>query len=550
MNKTLLNIQSLSIGFQTEQGISPAVRDVSFSIQRGETFALVGESGCGKTITALSILQLLPPSARVDNKSKILLEDKDLLTYSEIMMRTIRGRRIGIIFQEAMTALNPVLTIQEQIGETLVRHLKLRNKQRKARTHELLKEVGTPDPEHCAKSYIHELSGGMRQRAMIAMALAGEPELLIADEPTTSLDVTLQAQVLTLLRDIQTRRGMSILFITHDLAIVRQMADQVAVIHNGKIVEMNSNENFFNDPQHPYSKKLFASLPKRRAQARDTDTAAKETTLSVKNLKVHFPSRGGLLKRVVSAVKAVDGVSLTIKKGETLALVGESGSGKTTVGKAVLRLIEPTAGQVHLQSRDIATISARVMRRMRQHAQIIFQDPYSSLNPRMLVGDIIAEGLTAQGLCHKKDEQEQRIIQLLKQVELDPACRFRYPHEFSGGQRQRICIARALSVGPQFIVCDEPTSALDATVQAQILALLRSLQTQHGLSYLLITHHFGVVGALANHVAVMYKGRIVEYGEAHQILDNPQHPYTQQLLASVPTLDPSQQGSEDNGSTD
>lgn len=451
-------------------------------------------------------------------------------------MREIRGAKIGMIFQEALVALNPVLTIAQQIKETLQQHTQLTKKQIYARTLELLQAVGIADVNHCAHAYPHQLSGGMRQRAMIAIALAANPILLIADEPTTALDVTLQAQVLKLLKDIQAKTGMSLLFISHDLAVVAQMADRVVVLQNGRAVEQATAVDFFTHPQHPYSKKLFAASPSLHVQAQHHLTNQTNTLLKVENLKVYFPIRSGIFRRTVGYIKAVDDISLTLAAGETLALIGESGSGKTTTGRAILQLIKPTAGQVAFENFQLTQISSKQLRHLRSEMQIIFQDPYASLDPRMLISDIIEEGMRIQKIGKTSKQRQARIDELLTLVGLDPNAKSRYPHEFSGGQRQRICIARALAVEPKLLICDEPTSALDVSIQMQILKLLRHLQQELGLSYLLITHNFGVVNYLAQRVAVMYQGKIIEHGPTNEILLNPQQNYTKQLLSVVPQI--------------
>lgn len=537
MPPPFLTINNLSIGFQTEHDFELAVKHTNLTINRGETLALVGESGGGKSLTGLAILQLLPPAARVSDASHIMLEQQDLLQLSELQMRRIRGRRIGMIFQEAMAALNPVLTIGHQIHEVLRCHFKLTRQQRKQRVAQLLHDVGIENPEHFVRNYPHQLSGGMRQRAMIAIALAAEPDLLIADEPTTALDVTIQAQVLTLLQQLQQKFGMSMLFITHDLGVVAKIADQVAVIYRGEIVEQAKKADFFAKPQHPYSQQLFAALPnwQQREQLLTPITAAKPILVAEK-LKIYFPIRKGIFKRTVGYIKAVDDINFSIATGTTLALVGESGSGKTTTARGILRLIDPTAGKVIFEDIDLAKISTTALHKIRKDLQIVFQDPYSSMNPRMQIKDIIAEGMLAQNMDKHEVTRQQRIDELLRLVGLAPENKFRYPHEFSGGQRQRICIARSLALNPKLIVCDEPTSSLDVSAQMQILKLLRKLQCELKLSYLLITHNFAVVAYMADEVAVMYHGKIVEQGKVEQVLNNPQHPYTQKLLASIPVV--------------
>jgi ABC-type microcin C transport system duplicated ATPase subunit YejF len=542
MSSPLLKVVNLQTSFGQDEQTEFAVDDVSFSINRGETFALLGESGSGKSITALSIMRLLPAAARI-NQGNIFLEGKDLLALPEFAMRDIRGGRIAMIFQEPQTSLNPVLTVGQQIGETLKRHKNIRGVEQRRRSIELLESVGIPEANRRISEYPHQFSGGMKQRIMIAIALAGEPDLLIADEPTTALDVTIQAQVLDLLRQIQKDTGMAVLFITHDLAVASEMADDVAVMRYGKIVEQNSRDSFYANPVHPYSRELFDALPSRskrdaELESAHTITASDDahTLLKVRDLKVHFPIKKGLLKKTVGFVRAVDGVSIDIYSGQTFAMVGESGSGKTTFGKGILQLLHASDGSVVFDGQELTQLKGKALRQKRSDIQIVFQDPYSSMNPRMMIADVIAEGMIAQGIGGSKQQRLQRVDELLEQVGLEPSHKTRYPHEFSGGQRQRICIARALAVEPKLIVCDEPTSALDVSVQAQILDLLKELQKNMGLSYLFITHNISVVEYLAHYVAVMYQGRIVEHGPVDEVLTNPQDPYTQRLLAAVPRL--------------
>lgn len=529
----LLNIINLSVSVhQTPHDIT-LLNDINFDIHQGETVALVGESGSGKSITALAIMQLLAPGIIINPNSAILLKQQDLLTFSEIKMRSVRGRRIGMIFQEAIQALNPILTIGQQIAEVLKIHFKFSNKETYERSLHLLEEVGMPTPAYHYDVYPHQLSGGLKQRAMIAIALAGEPDLLIADEPTTALDVTLQAQILELLKELQAKRGMSLLFITHDLGIVYQIADKVVVMYKGEVVETASTELFFKAPQHPYSIKLFRSLPNAVAKPLHEKQEG-NSLLTVENLKVFYPIKKGLLKRTVGYIKAVNDVSLTLKKGHTLAIVGESGSGKTTTGMAILRLTHITSGKIIFEGKDVVALQGQALRKLRSDFQVVFQDPYASMNPRMLVGDIIAEGMRIQKIPRK--ERDIRIDQLLNYVGIDPEAKHRYPHEFSGGQRQRICIARALAVEPNLLICDEPTSALDVSAQMQVLNLLLKLQNDLGLSYLLITHNIAVVEFMADDVVVMHQGEIVETGPVSQVLNHPQHPYTKKLLNAVPKI--------------
>ncbi len=542
MSAPLLDVVNLKTSFGEGDSAEAAVDNISFSINKGETFALLGESGSGKSVTALSIMRLLPAAARI-NQGNIFLDGKDLLALPEFAMRDIRGRRIAMIFQEPQTSLNPVLTVGQQIGETLKRHKNMRGVEQRRRSIELLESVGIPEAERRISEYPHQFSGGMKQRIMIAIALAGDPDLLIADEPTTALDVTIQAQVLDLLRQIQKDTGMAILFITHDLAVASEMADDVAVMRYGKIVEQNSRDSFYANPVHPYSRELFDALPsrtKRDAEAESVQTTTvsddAHTLLKVRDLKVHFPIKKGLLKKTVGFVRAVDGVSIDIYSGQTFAMVGESGSGKTTFGKGILQLLHASDGSVVFDGQELTQLKGKALRQKRSDIQIVFQDPYSSMNPRMMIADVIAEGMVAQGIGGSKQQRLKRVDELLEQVGLEPSHKTRYPHEFSGGQRQRICIARALAVEPKLIVCDEPTSALDVSVQAQILDLLKELQKNMGLSYLFITHNISVVEYLAHYVAVMYQGKIVEHGPVDEVLTNPQDPYTQKLLAAVPRL--------------
>ncbi len=619
----LLEMSHLSTWFQTAGGVVRAVDGLSLTINRGETFALLGESGCGKSITALSIMRLLPEAGSIVG-GRIRLKGTDLLTLSETEMRSFRGRQIGMIFQEPMLSLNPVMTIGNQVAEVLHRHTMLRGEAAIRRVVELLDAVGLPDAVRRSGDYPFRLSGGQKQRVMIAMALACEPGLLIADEPTTALDVTIQAQILDLLRELQDRTQMTMLLITHDLGVVAEMAHQVAVMYAGQLVEQAGRQLFFANPAHPYSQKLFASLPARnkrglalemikgsvppltrifpgcrfaercdfawdrchkevpkwneaapdhRVRCHLVETGARfegpgmrekpdrrqevaasqgqdrfksqisipngiQPILSVNNLRVYFPVRKGLLKNIVGTVKAVDGVSFSIPSGKTLALVGESGCGKTTVGKGILRLIPVTGGSVRFQEKTLTTLTAAELRPLRRDFQIIFQDPYASLNPRMRVAEIIEEGMAAQGIGAGHGDRMVRIERLLEEVGLGSDIIYRYPHEFSGGQRQRLAIARALSVEPKLLICDEPTSALDVSVQAQILNLLKKLQDNHDLSYLFITHNISVVDVLAHEVAVMYLGRIVERGTVVEVLGDPKHPYTRALWSAVPQIEP------------
>ncbi len=521
------------------------VDGIDFSLYPGETFAIVGESGCGKSITALSLMRLLPDAARVV-AGQVLLQGEDLLALPESSMRQVRGRRMAMIFQEPATSLNPVLTLGTQLVEVIERHTALRALAARQQALAVLQQVGVPDAERRLGEYPFQLSGGLKQRVMIAMALATAPDVLVADEPTTALDVTIQAQVLSLLARLQRERGMAVLLITHDLAVVSQYAQRVGVMHAGKLVEVAACQTFFASPQHPYSQQLLAALPRTQAvpgpqrepwQNNDATTQP-ASLLQVDDLRVHYPIRAGLLRRTVASVRAVDGVSLSLQAGRTLALVGESGCGKTTVGKAILQLIDEASGQVMFDGLDLMQLRGEALRQRRSDFQIIFQDPYASLNPRMRVSDILAEGMQALGPRGLSEaELAQQVGQLLQQVGLPEEAGTRYAHEFSGGQRQRIAIARALAVKPRLIVCDEPTSALDVSVQAQILKLLLDLQRDTGVALLFISHNIAVVEQVADAVAVMYLGRIVEQGPVAAVLRQPRHPYTRALLAAVPTLD-------------
>ncbi|PKM12138.1 MAG: ABC transporter ATP-binding protein [Gammaproteobacteria bacterium HGW-Gammaproteobacteria-10] len=532
MPEALLAVKNLTIAFNSDDNVVDAV---SFSIYPGETFALVGESGSGKSITALSVLRLLPGNARI-TAAAIDLNGDNLLARPEFELCRIRGGRIGLIFQDPMSSLNPVMTIGRQIEEVLATHFSLSKKARRQRVLELLRRVEIPEPEKRRKEYPHQLSGGQRQRVMIAMALAGEPDLLIADEPTTALDVTIQAQILALLKTIQQNTGMALWLISHDLALVSTIADRVAVMQKGKIVETATSTALFKNPAHPYTRKLLDALPVMAHCLHQKDESPARPLLKVEDFKVYYPIRKGVFKRVVGHVRAVDGVSFSIAQGKTLALVGESGCGKTTLGKALLNLIPAHAGRVEMGGVALDSLSGEALRLKRGDIQIVFQDPFAAMNPRMLVAEIIGEGIRALHPAIDSTERQKKIAQLLKQVDLPAESAHRYPHEFSGGQRQRICIARALAVEPKLIVCDEPTSALDVSVQAQIIELLKCLQREQGISYLFITHDLTLVGAIADNVAVMYQGKIVEQGLAAQVLRHPAHAYTRELLAAVPRL--------------
>jgi microcin C transport system ATP-binding protein len=528
----LLEIRNLSVTFIGRGGANPveAVKNVSFPLDRGETLALVGESGSGKSVTALSILQLLPyPVAVHGTESSVRFDGEELVGAPPERLRRVRGNRIAMVFQEPMTSLNPLHTLERQIAETLLIHKHMNAAAARERTLELLRLVGLPDAENRLGAYPHQLSGGQRQRVMIAMAIANEPDILIADEPTTALDVTIQAHILQLLKDLRDRFGMALLLITHDLTIVRKMADQVCIMTSGEIVEAGPTTGIFAHPHHPYTRRLLAAEPKGRAAP--ADPAAPEL-IEGQDLKVWFPIRRGVLRRVGGYVKAVDGVSLAVRRGTTLGVVGESGSGKTTLGLALLRLTE-AQGRIRFAERDIAALGQRQLRPLRREMQVVFQDPFSSLSPRLSVAQIVEEGLKVHRLAESAVERRRLIETALVEVGLDPAAAERYPHEFSGGQRQRIAIARALVLKPRFVVLDEPTSALDMSVQAQIVELLRELQTRHGLAYLFISHDLRVVRALAHEILVMKDGKIVEAGPTDRVMTAPEHPYTRALMAAA-----------------
>jgi peptide/nickel transport system ATP-binding protein len=538
MLKPLLDVKNLSVRFGQGEGSFLALDRFELTVAKGETVVLVGESGSGKSISALSISRLLPSTALIESGS-IEFAGSDLLGLPEKAMRNIRGAGIGMVFQEPQSSLNPVMTIGSQIGESLKRHQGLYGKALLERIEELLVLVGISNPKHRCRQYPHEFSGGMKQRVMIAIALAGDPELLIADEPTTALDVTIQAQVLSLMKTIQTNRNMGMIFITHDLAVAYQVADRIIVMKEGKIIEAADREDFYRTPSHEYTRKLFDSIPsweKRLSENPSADHPTAEKALNVKNLSVSFLGKTSLFSRRSNSMVAVDNVDLELQEGRTLALVGESGSGKTTMAKAILQLIKPSHGSVYYRGDNLCDVSGRQLRRHRGDLQMVFQDPYSSMNPRMLVGAIIKEGMIAQNIGIDESERDDRVRRLLLQVGLDPSYALRYPHEFSGGQRQRICIARALAVEPKVLICDEPTSALDVSVQSQILHLLRGLQEELGLTYLFVTHNIGVVAYLAHQVAVMHQGKIVEYGSVDDVLHRPQHVYTRTLLNAVPKI--------------
>ncbi|MDR2015399.1 MAG: dipeptide ABC transporter ATP-binding protein [Azoarcus sp.] len=607
---SLLEAEGLTVTIRGAQRTVCPVEGVGLSVKAGETFALLGESGCGKSMTALAIARLLPEAATISS-GRVRLGGEELLALPESRMRRVRGGRIGMIFQEPATSLNPVMTVGAQIGEVLALHRGLRGEAARIEMRRLLEEVGIPAARERLDDYPFQFSGGMKQRVMIAMALAGEPELLIADEPTTALDVTIQAQVLDLLVRLQAERGMAMLLITHDLGVVARMAHRVGLLYAGELIETGAREDFFAAPLHPYAQRLFAALPDSAARGRTLDalpggvpsldrsftgcrfaprcprafercradapdwsvvkgcrvrchlyenggeaptrrqivggmaqaaissrsSSSSLPVLEVDELAVHFPVKKGLLRRTAGWVRAVDGVSLRLQKGRTLALVGESGCGKTTVGRAILQLTSPTAGEMAFDGAPLHFHDRVAVRGMRRAVQMVFQDPFASLNPRLCIGDILEEGMVSLGVGGDTETRRHTVDELLKRVGLLPEMRWRYPHEFSGGQRQRIAIARALAVSPRVIVCDEPTSALDVSVQAQLLNLMCELQRERGLAYLFITHNLAVVRYMADEVAVMYLGRIVEQGPAAQVLEAPVHPYTRMLLAAVPCVD-------------
>lgn len=533
MTAPLLSVRDLSVAFHQGGKETLAVDRVSFDIAPGEVVALVGESGSGKSVSAASILKLLPYPAASHPSGEILFEGRDLMTASEQELRAVRGNHITMIFQEPMTSLNPLHNIEKQIGEILALHQAIAGQTARDRTLELLRQVGIRDPEKRLSAYPHELSGGQRQRVMIAMALANRPKLLVADEPTTALDVTVQAQILDLLRQLKADHGMSMLFITHDLGIVRKFADKVCVMTSGKIVESGPVEDIFTSPQHDYTRKLLASEPRGEPPRLDE---TKPVVMQGDDIRVWFPIKSGFLRKVVDHVKAVDGVDMVLRAGQTLGVVGESGSGKTTLGLALARLIS-SKGRISFIGQDIDGYSFAEMRPLRDRLQIVFQDPFGSLSPRMSVGEIIAEGLKVHERKLTAAERDARVCWALEEVGLDTATRWRYPHEFSGGQRQRIAIARAMVLKPRFVMLDEPTSALDMTVQAQVVDLLRDLQKKHDLAYLFISHDLRVVKALANEVIVMRSGKVVEQGPATEIFQAPKADYTRALMAAAFNLE-------------
>ncbi len=562
MSETMLTIKDLCIDFQTDGGVVRAVKNLSLSIPKGKTVGLVGESGSGKSVTSLAIMGLIPTPPGKISQGEILFKGQDLTKISADEFRKIRGNKISMIFQEPMTSLNPVYTVGNQIDEAIILHQNLSKKAARTRTIELLEEVGIPAPLESAEKYPHQMSGGQKQRVMIAMAMACEPELLICDEPTTALDVTIQKQVLELMHELQKKHGMSMLFITHDLAVIADIADEVAVMYRGDLVEQKSTKELFQNPEHPYTKGLLAcrpsldTNPKRLKTVDDylnpasdvdsdplknedkvprpVDEEKNPVLLEIKGIGKHFPIKGGIFGRTIDQFKAVDNVSLEVRQGRTLGLVGESGCGKTTLGRTILRLLEPTTGEVFYKGKDITKLNSGEMRKMREKMQIIFQDPYSSLNPRMTIGDIITEPMVIHKVGANKEERYSLAAELLVKVGLSADHLNRYPHEFSGGQRQRICIARALGLKPEFIICDESVSALDVSVQAQVLNLLQDLQDEFNLTYIFISHDLSVVKYISDEIGVMNKGEIVEFNFAEEIYKNPQQDYTKRLLSAIP----------------
>ena len=580
MENTLLEFKNLVTEFHTEGTSVKAVNDVSFSLNKGETIGIVGESGSGKSVTSLSAMRLIPNPPGIISGGEIIFHQKDgtttdLLKISEEQMRKFRGNEIAMIFQEPMTSLNPVFSCGNQVMEAIILHQKLNNKAAKSLTLELFEKVQLPDPERIYSAYPHQISGGQKQRVMIAMAMSCQPSVLIADEPTTALDVTVQKTILQLMQKLQTEQEMGILFITHDLGVIAELADKVVVMYKGKIVEQGSVWDIFNNPQHPYTKGLLACRPpldkrytflptvsdfmqtddkgnivdngvsvadftKKLVISEKTRIAsqkalfAKEPVLTIKNLKTYFPIKGGFFGGITGQVKAVDNVSFDVYPGETLGLVGESGCGKTTIGRTIIRLEEPTSGEMLYKGKDIAKMNAKELRAFRKEVQIIFQDPYSSLNPRMTIGNAIMEPMQVHGILANDNERKKRVEELLARVNLDPSHFYRYPHEFSGGQRQRIGIARALAVNPKFIICDESVSALDVSVQAQVLNLLNELKKEFGLTYIFISHDLSVVKYMSDRMVVMQEGKIEEMGDADQICNKPGTDYTKKLIDAIP----------------
>ncbi|MBN8997181.1 MAG: ABC transporter ATP-binding protein [Rhizobiales bacterium] len=529
MAEPLLSVRNLGVAFRQGGEVSTAVEGATFDIHKGETVALVGESGSGKSVTALSVMRLLPYPSAEHPTGEILFKGKDLLKASAKEIRAVRGNDISIVFQEPMTSLNPLHTVERQVAEVLKIHRGMGEHAARKRVLELFEQVGIRDAEQRLDAYPHQLSGGQRQRVMIAMALANEPDLLIADEPTTALDVTVQAQIIALLRELQKQTGMAMLFITHDLGIVRRIATRVCVMTKGHIVEQGDTEAIFTTPQHPYTRHLLAAEPKGAPPKSDLTRPA---VLEAKDLKVWFPIKRGFLRKVVGHVKAVDGIDITVREGQTLGVVGESGSGKTTLGLAILRLIS-SEGRIVFLGKDVQGKTRAEMRPLRSDMQIVFQDPYGSLSPRMSIADIVAEGLQIHAPSLSAAERDRKVAQALAEVGLDPATRHRYPHEFSGGQRQRIAVARAMVLEPRFVMLDEPTSALDMSVQAQVVDLLRELQQRRNLAYLFISHDLKVVRALANDIVVMRAGKVVEQGPAAEVFAAPRTDYTKALMAAA-----------------
>ncbi|MBT4520629.1 MAG: ABC transporter ATP-binding protein [Halieaceae bacterium] len=531
MSKICMKVEDLEVSLAGSK--DKIIKSVNFELQAGKIFALVGESGSGKSVTSMAVMRLLPGALEITSGS-VEATGRDLFALAESRMQEVRGRKVAMIFQNAMTALNPVQTVGQQVQETLRLHTPLRGIELRQRVVQLFTEVGIPEPDGRFDFYPHEMSGGQQQRVMIAMALACEPEVLIADEPTTALDVTIQEQVLGLIRELTQSRQLAVLLITHDMGVVKNTADDVAVMYRGEIIERAAVDDFFHNPQHEYSKRLIDALPD---LTKFRSVRGKDSLLELSDVKVHFPIKKGVLQRVVGHTRAVDGVSLTIGRAETYALVGESGSGKSTLGRAILNLEDTAGGEVFFKGKAIQGISRTEMLPYRKEIQVIFQNPYSSMNPRLTVNEIICEGMISLGLGLSVQEREARVQSLLERVQLSNVYSRRYPHELSGGQLQRVAIARALAVEPELIICDEPTSALDVSIRAEVLDLLQELQSEFKVSYLFITHDLSIVPALAHFVGVMQSGKLVEQGSAEQILTNPQHPYTKALLASVPRLD-------------
>jgi len=537
-DEPLLSVKNLAVDFRQAGTVTHAVRGVSFDIAKGETLALVGESGSGKSVTALSILKLLPYPSAEHPSGEIWFKGENLIDEDENDLRRVRGNDITMVFQEPMSSLNPLHTVEKQVGEILKIHRGMSDTNARKRVIELLTQVGIHEPETRLGSYPHQLSGGQRQRVMIAMALANEPDLLIADEPTTALDVTVQAQILKLLKELQQKHGMAILLITHDLGIVRKVADRVCVMTNGELVEEGPTKQVYDNPQHPYTKHLLEAEPKGKPPAADPSAPV---VMQADDIKVWFPIKRGLFKKTVGHIKAVDGVDVTVREGQTLGVVGESGSGKTTLGLALLRMIS-SKGKIVYLGQEIDAFSFSQMRGLRDRLQIVFQDPYGSLSPRMSIAEIVGEGLKVHETGLSYEERRARVAEALQEVGLDAATMDRYPHEFSGGQRQRIAVARAMVLNPKFVMLDEPTSALDMSVQAQIVDLLRDLQTRHGLAYMFISHDLKVVRALANDVIVLRGGKVVEHGPAEKIFDHPETDYTKALMAAAFDIEAAPEG--------